>query len=105
MFDRFSPSTRRVARVIFGLAASGGLSALAGILGFIGLWEYAGFETIPGEPGLGLLVLAAAVSSLFASGMAFAWAVTRRPFVETKVFGAGLAAIGVAVTIWFTSAN
>jgi hypothetical protein len=105
MFDRLSPSTRRVARVIIGLAASGGLVMLAGILGFLGLWKYAGFKTIPGEPALGLLVLAAALSSLFASGMALAWAVTRRRFIETKAFGVGLASIGLAVAIWFTSAN
>lgn len=105
MFDRLSPSSRRAARIVLGLAASAGLIALAGILGFIGLWEFVGFKTIPGEPALGLLVLAAAVLSLFTAGMSFAWAVTQRHFLETKAFGAGLAAIGVALVIWFTSAN
>ncbi len=105
MFDRLSPSTRRAGRVLIGLAAGAGLIALAGILGFVGLWEYAGFKTIPAEPGLGLLVLAAAVLSLFTAGMSFAWAVTQRRFNETKAFGTGLAAIGIALVVWFTSAN
>lgn len=88
-----------------GLAAAAGLIALAGILGFVGLWEFSGFKTIPGEPALGLLVLAAAVLSLFTAGMSIAWALTRRRFVETKAFGAGLAAIGVVLAIWLTTAN
>jgi hypothetical protein len=105
MFDRLSPLTRRVARVVIGLAASGGLIALAGILGFVGLWKYSGFKTIPSAPALGLLILAAAVSALWASGMSFAWAVTRRRLTDTKVFGAVPAVIGVAFTIWLISAN
>lgn len=105
MFDRLSTSTRRVARVVIGLATATGLIALAGILGFVGLWEFAGFKTIPGEPALGLLVLAAGILSLFTAGMSIAWALTRRRFFETKACGAGLAAIGVALTIWLTTAK
>ena len=105
MSGRFPPPVRRLVRVVVGLGASGGLIALAGVLGFVGLWTFAGFKTTPGAPARGLVMLGAALSSLFVAGMALAWGLTQRRLIETRAFGAAFAAVGLAVTIWFTSAN
>jgi hypothetical protein len=99
-----STFSRKVFRIVFGLALGAALMAGGGLLGFMGLWTYAGFKTA-GDPAGGLLLFAVAVASLFGAGMAFAWGVTDRRLMETKPFGAALAAAGVAVTIWFVSAN
>lgn len=85
------------------MAAATLLVAVAGTLGFVGLWTYSGFKTTPGRPAAGLLLLASGVATLFAAGAVFAWGVTGRTLRETMWYGAIPAAAGVAFTTWLLS--
>ncbi len=93
-----------VLRVILGIAVGGGLVALAALLGFVGLWTYAGFKS-PGNPGLGLVALTGAVSSLAAGGMMLAWSVGARSPRLIRRVGVMFALVGVVATIWFIGVN
>jgi hypothetical protein len=102
MFDELQ--IRKTLRVTLGTLTALGLLALAPMLGFIGLWTYAGFKTT-GDPVLGTLILCCAITTLGLGGMTLQWAFTRRALIDTKRVGIFLAISGAALTLWLIASN
>mgnify|MGYP001812916673 CR=1 FL=1 len=102
MFDE--RQSHKALRVMLGTSTALALIALAPLLGFIGLWTYAGFKS-PGNPVFGTLILCGAVASLALGGMTVQWALTQRAFAETKRVGFFLAIVGALFTLWLIASN
>ncbi len=94
----------RTLRIVLGAALGAGLIASGALVGFVGLWTYAGFKT-PGDPGLGLVVFAGAVALVAAGGMVLGWALGAHSQRIIRRVGGVFAVVAVAVTVWFVGAN
>ena len=96
--------TVRILRIVLGAALAAALIGAAALVGFVGLWTYAGFKS-PGDPTLGTLVLIAAVALFSAGGVVFGWALGARSRRLLRRIGIVFALIGVGISLWFISMN